>query len=78
VILVQSIEAGLEELAMRLDPLGLSLEAATPKLAGSHPSDLLRHDEPRPLQNLDVLLMPVSVIWNLSARLLIEASDRPR
>ncbi len=41
---------------MRLDPLGLRLEAAFPKLAGSHPSDLLRDDEPRPLENLDVLL----------------------
>ena len=41
---------------MRLDPLGLRLEAALPKLAGSHPSDLLRDDEPRPLENLDVLL----------------------
>ena len=40
---------------MRLDPLGLRLEAAFPKLAGSHPSDLLRDDEPRPLENLDVL-----------------------
>ena len=39
-----------------LDPLGLRLEAAFPKLAGSHPSDLLRDDKPRPLENLDVLL----------------------
>ncbi|XEN34562.1 hypothetical protein M728_005223 (plasmid) [Ensifer sp. WSM1721] len=41
---------------MRLDPLGLRLELAFPKLAGSHPPDLLRDDEPRPLENRDVLL----------------------
>ena len=41
---------------MRLDPLGLRLEAAFPELAGPHPSDLMRDDEPRPLENLDVLL----------------------
>jgi len=41
---------------MRLDPIGLRLETAFPKLAGSHPSDLLRDDEPRPLEDLDVLL----------------------
>lgn len=50
------LRSGLEELAMRFDPLGLCLEAAFPKLAGSHPSDLLRDDESRPLENLDVLL----------------------
>src|SRR5919107_2215079 len=53
---VQGFEAGLKKLAVRLDPLGLRLEAVCPKLAGSHPSDLLRNDEPRPLENLDMLL----------------------
>src|SRR6476469_2553182 len=51
---VHCLEAGLEELAVRLDPFRLRLETAFPKLAASHPSDLLRDDQPRPLQNLDV------------------------
>ena len=33
-----------------------ALRPRCPKLAGPHPSDLLRDDEPRPLENLDVLL----------------------
>src|SRR5688572_9456140 len=53
---VQCVEAGLEELAVCLDPLRLRLEAASPERAGSHPSDLLRDDEPGPRENLDVLL----------------------
>ena len=35
---------------------GLCLEATFPKLAGSHASELLRDDEPRPLENPDMLL----------------------
>src|SRR5262245_17635109 len=73
--LVQGIEPRLEELAMRFDPFGLRLEAALPKLARPHPSDLLRHDEACPLQDGDMLLHTGQ--GNLSARLVIDASARP-
>src|SRR4029077_14937006 len=44
------------ELAVPLDPCRLFLQSARAELAGPHASDLLRGDEPRLLQDADVLL----------------------
>src|SRR3982750_577224 len=54
--LVQLIEARGPELVKSLDPGGLFFEAAAAELAGPHAPDLLRGDEPRLLQDADVLL----------------------
>src|SRR5579863_7309479 len=53
---VQLVEAFRPELAVPLDPLRLFLQSAQPELAGPHAPDLLRGDEPRPLQDADMLL----------------------
>src|SRR5512134_595579 len=54
--LVQLVEACVPELAIPLDPCRLFLQSAQAELAGSHAPDLLRGDEPRLLQDADVLL----------------------
>src|SRR3954463_83740 len=54
--LVQRVEARGPELAVSLDPCRLFLQPAQAKLAGPHPSDLLRGGEPRLLQDADMLL----------------------
>src|SRR5687768_2608993 len=54
--LVQLVEARVPELAVFLDPCRLFLQSAQAELAGPHASDLLRGDEPRLLQDADVLL----------------------
>src|SRR3954469_7643958 len=54
--LVQLVEACVPEPAVPLDPCRLFLQSAPTKLAGPYASDLLRDDEPRPLQDADVLL----------------------
>src|SRR5688572_7233980 len=54
--LVQLVKACLPELAVPLDPCGFLLQSARPELAGPHAPDLLRGDEPRLLQDADVLL----------------------
>src|ERR1700678_751267 len=54
--LVQLVEAGLPELAVPLDPCRLFLKSAQAELAGPYASDLLRGDEPRLLQDADMLL----------------------
>src|SRR5271170_1445050 len=54
--LVQLIEARVPELAVPLDPCRLFLQSAQAELAGPHPPDLLRGDEPRLLQDADMLL----------------------
>src|SRR5574342_482387 len=54
--LVQLVEAYVPELAVPLDPCRLFLQSAPAELAGPHAPDLLRGDEPRPLQDADVLL----------------------
>src|SRR5204863_5531582 len=54
--LVQLVEACVPELAVPLDPCRLFLQSAQAELAGPHASDLLRGDEPRLLQDADVLL----------------------
>src|SRR5687767_2915942 len=54
--LVQLVEAGVPELAVPLDPSRLFLQSAQAELAGPHAPDLLRGDEPRLLQDADVLL----------------------
>src|SRR5262249_10475377 len=54
--LVPPVEACVPELAVPLDPCRLFLEAARAELAGPHAPDLLRGDEPRPLQDADMLL----------------------
>src|SRR5919109_886572 len=53
---VQLVEARFPELAVPLDPCRLFLQSAQAELAGPHPPDLLRGDEPRVLQDADVLL----------------------
>src|SRR5262249_28701812 len=53
---VQRVEARLEELAMRLDPLGLGFQPGLSQSAGPHASHLLCADEPGLLQDADVLL----------------------
>src|ERR671911_3149242 len=54
--LVQLLEARVPELAVPLDPCRLFLQSAQAELAGPHAPDLLRGDEPRLLQDPDVLL----------------------
>src|SRR6185436_3347202 len=54
--LVQLVEACVPELAVPLDPGHLFLQPAQAELAGPHTPDLLRGDEPRLLQDADVLL----------------------
>src|SRR4030095_7354022 len=54
--LVQLVEAGGPELAVPLDPCRLFLQSAQAELAGPHAPDLLRGDEPRLLQDADMLL----------------------
>src|SRR5512136_50231 len=54
--LVQLVEACVPELAIPLDPCRLFLQSAQAELAGPHAPDLLRGDEPRLLQDADVLL----------------------
>src|SRR4029450_7290255 len=54
--LVQLVEACVPELAVPLDPCRLFLQSAQAELAGPNAPDLLRGDEPRLLQDADVLL----------------------
>src|SRR5215510_15148276 len=54
--LVQLVEACVPELAVPLDPCRLFLQTARTELTGPHAPDLLRGDEPRLLQDADVLL----------------------
>src|SRR6266498_2612418 len=54
--LVQLVEACAPALAVPLDPCRLFLQSAQAEFAGPHASDLLRGDEPRLLQDADVLL----------------------
>src|SRR3954463_1875793 len=54
--LVQLVEACVPELAVPLDPSSLFLQSAEAEPAGPHAPDLLRRDEPRLLQDADVLL----------------------
>src|SRR5271168_22101 len=54
--LVQLVEACVPELAVALDPCRLFLQSAQAELAGPHATDLLRGDEPRLLQDADMLL----------------------
>src|ERR1700722_12228889 len=53
---VQLVEACGPELAVALDPCRFLLQPAPAEPAGPHPPDLLRGDEPRPLQHADMLL----------------------
>src|SRR6187200_3371207 len=54
--LVQLVEPCIPELAVPLVPCRLFLQPTQAELAGPHPPDLLRGDEPRLLQDSDVLL----------------------
>src|SRR4030095_16305782 len=54
--LVQLVAACVPELAVPLDPCRLFLQSAQAELAGPHAPDLLRGDEPRLLQDADMLL----------------------
>src|SRR5678810_1189689 len=54
--LVQLVEACVPELAVPLEPCRLFLQTAQAELAGPHAPDLLRGDEPRLLQDADMLL----------------------
>src|SRR5215203_7076375 len=54
--LVQLVEACVPELAVPLEPCRLFLQSAQAELAGPHAPELLRGDEPRLLQDADVLL----------------------
>src|SRR6266550_2093352 len=54
--LVQLVEACVPELAVPLDPCRLFVQSAQAERAGPHAPDLLRGDEPRLLQDADVLL----------------------
>src|ERR687897_45093 len=54
--LVQRVEACVPELAVPLDPCRFFVQSAQAELARPHAPDLLRGDEPRLLQNTDVLL----------------------
>src|SRR4029077_7433606 len=54
--LVELVEAGVPELVVPLDPRRLAPQSAQAELAGPHAPDLLRGDEPRLLQDADVLL----------------------
>src|SRR6204780_397307 len=53
---VQLVEACVPDLAVPLDPCCLFLQSAQAELAGPHAPDLLRGDEPRLLQDADMLL----------------------
>src|SRR6187431_1988330 len=53
--LVQLVEPCVPELAVPLDPFRLFIQSAQAELAGPHAPDLLRGDEPRLLQDADVL-----------------------
>src|SRR3954471_7080237 len=53
---VQLVEACVPALAVLLDPCRLFLQCASAEPAGPHAPDLLRRDEPRLLQDADVLL----------------------
>jgi hypothetical protein len=53
---VQRVEACVPELAVSLDPCSFLLQSARAELAGPHAPDLLRGDEPRLLQDADMLL----------------------
>src|SRR5205823_8576748 len=54
--LVQRVEAFVPAPAVPLEPRRLFLQSARAQLALPHAPDLLRGDEPRLLQNADVLL----------------------
>src|SRR5882672_4919703 len=54
--LVQLVEPCVPELAVPLDPCRLFLQSVQAELAGPHAPDLLRGDEPRLLQDTDMLL----------------------
>src|SRR5215510_7673718 len=54
--LLQLLESFVPALAVPLEPRRLFLQSARTQLAGPHAPDLLRGDEPRLLQNADVLL----------------------
>src|SRR4026207_53405 len=54
--LLQLVEARGPELVVPLDPCRLFLQSAQAELAGTHAPDLLRGDEPRLLQDADMLL----------------------
>src|SRR5512147_461951 len=54
--LVQLVEPCIPELAVPLDPCRLIIESAQAEPAGPHAPDLHRGDEPRLLQDADVLL----------------------
>src|ERR1700740_3110613 len=54
--LVQLVEACVPELAVLLDPCRLFLRRAQAELPGPHAPDFLRGDEPRLLQDADMLL----------------------
>src|SRR5215467_14171445 len=54
--LVQLVEARVPELTVLLDPCRLFLQSAQAELAGPYAPDLFRDDEPRLLQNADMLL----------------------
>src|SRR3984885_11603811 len=54
--LVQLVKARLPQLAIPLDPCRLFLQPALAEPAGPHAPDLLRSDEPRLLQDTDMLL----------------------
>src|SRR5213079_745927 len=54
--LVQLVEAFVPAAAVPLEPRRLFLQSARAQLARPHAPDLLRGDEPRLLQNADVLL----------------------
>src|SRR6267142_391123 len=53
---VQLVEPCVPELAVPLDPCRLFLQSSQAELAGPHAPDLLRGDEPRLLQDADMLL----------------------
>src|ERR1700690_3698015 len=54
--LVQLVETCVPELAVPPDPCRLFLQSTQAELAGPHAADLLRGDEPRLLQDTDMLL----------------------
>src|SRR5215831_9013723 len=54
--LVQLVEACVPKLAVPLDPCRLFLQSGQAERAGPHAPDLLRDDEPRLLQDADMLL----------------------
>src|SRR5687768_15350639 len=54
--LVQLVETCVPKLAVPLDPCRLFFQLAQTELAGPHASDFLRGDEPRLLQDADMLL----------------------